>query len=103
LRYASDGDATIPSAIISRLIDEPTYLYPKLITRYRYRQVEKKQIPIEPDSARISKDVYFLVDNSCFYTPHKILLSFVATNKIGKLLTTENETTYFSQTFHLHR
>jgi len=97
LRYASDGDATIFSAIISRLIDEPTYLYPKLITRYRYRQVEKKQIPIEPDSARISKDVYFIVDSSCFYTPHKILLSFVSTNKIGKVLTTENETsTLFS-------
>jgi len=92
LRYASDGDTTIPSAIISKLIDKPTYLYPKLITRYRYRQVEKKQISIEPDIARISKNIYFLVDTSCFYTPHKILLSFVATNKIGKVLTTESET-----------
>lgn len=90
LRYAYDGDNTIPSAIISKLIDKPTNLYPKLLTRHKYRQVEKEQLPIEPDQDRIHAKVYFLVDSSCFYTPHKTLLAFVASNGTTKILTTES-------------
>ncbi|KAF2961201.1 hypothetical protein [Fervidobacterium sp. 2310opik-2] len=78
LRYASDGDETIPLAIISMLISQPEKLYQELYVRYRDHLVKKDQIPIQPDENQLPGKVYFLVDKTCLYTPHKVLLSFFA-------------------------
>jgi len=40
--------------------------------------VKKDQIPIQPDENQLPGKVYFLVDKTCLYTPHKVLLSFFA-------------------------
>ncbi|MGQ9856101.1 MAG: hypothetical protein ACUVQF_05140 [Fervidobacterium sp.] len=86
LRYASDGDNTIPTIIISKLITSPTELYPRYIGRFRNREVEKKQIPIEPDEHRIDAKIYFLVNNTCFYQPQKTLITFVNEHKLGNII-----------------
>ena len=90
LRYANDGDITLPSMIISKLITRPTTLYPKLISRYKFKQIIREQIPVEPEPEKLTSDVYFLVDKTCFYNPHKTLLAFLATNRIGKLIILDN-------------
>jgi len=87
LRYASDGDIALPTMIISKLITSPAMLYPKLISRHKFQQIEKQQIPVEPDPERLESEVYFIVDKTCFYTPHKTLLTFLGTHDIGKVIT----------------
>ena len=86
LRYANDGDSTIPTIIISKLITSPTALYPKYTGRFRNKEIEKKQIPIEPDDHRIDAKVYFLVNNSCFYQPQKTLITVLNQHQLGNFI-----------------
>ncbi len=80
LRYASDGDEAIPLAIISMLVSQPEKLYHELYVRYKDHLVKNDQISLQPGENKLLGKVYFLVDKTCFYTPHKVLLSFFAKN-----------------------
>ncbi len=90
LRYASDGDETIPTAVLSYLIDKPTDLYPKLYVRYKDRLIPKSQIPVNPSERKINGDVYFLVDETCFYRPHKVILGFVSQYSLGTIVSSSD-------------
>ncbi|MCX7654233.1 MAG: hypothetical protein N2Z58_06120 [Fervidobacterium sp.] len=93
LRYASDGDDTIPSIILSYLVDQPVDLYPSLYVRYKNKLIKKQQIPITPSQNKIKGLVYFLVDNSCFYKPHKTILAFVSEYSLGKIICSSHQYT----------
>jgi len=86
LRYADDGDDTVSTMILSYLIDEPKNLYPSMYRRYKDSIVLAEQIPISPSENRLKGDVYFLVDQSCFYTPQRTILFFIAENQIGQCI-----------------
>lgn len=86
LRYADDGDDTMVTTILSHLIDEPKNLYPVLYRRYRDTTVVAEQMPIQPSEDKLKGDVYFLVDQSCFYPSQRTILFFLAENQIGIVL-----------------
>jgi len=86
LRYADDGDDTVVTTILSYLIDEPKNLYPSMYRRYKDSIVLAEQIPISPSENRLKGDVCFLVDQSCFYTPQRTILFFIAENQIGRCI-----------------
>ncbi|MGC8956099.1 MAG: hypothetical protein ACP5JS_08470 [Fervidobacterium sp.] len=91
LRFAEDGDETIPTIIVSSLITEQMNLYPRLFVRYEDRLVEKSQIPIQPGDKKLRGRIYFLVDNSSFYTPIKVLITNVLENNLGTVVATQEE------------
>ncbi|MFN6992223.1 MAG: hypothetical protein ACK4MM_05830 [Fervidobacterium sp.] len=91
LRYAKDGDETLITALLSYLISEPKYLYPKLYVRYKDRLILKEQMPIISSERKIRGKVYFIVDRTCFYQPHKVLLGFLSENPIAKVISTDKE------------
>lgn len=86
LRYADDGDDAMVTTILSHLIDEPKNLYPSMYRRYKDSIVLAEQISITPSDNRLKGDVYFLVDQSCFYTPQRTILFFIAENQIGSCM-----------------
>ncbi|MEN3041878.1 MAG: hypothetical protein ABDH59_01005 [Fervidobacterium sp.] len=93
LRYASDGDDTIPSFILSHLVNQPVNLYPSLYTRHKDKLIKKEQIPITPSQNRIKGSVYFLIDNTCFYRPHRTILAFVSEYSLGKIISSSQQYT----------
>ncbi len=92
LRYADDGDDAMVTTILSHLIDEPKNLYPSMYRRYKDSIVLAEQIPMTPSDNRLKGDVYFLVDQSCFYTPQRTILFFIAENQIGQFIGSIPET-----------
>jgi len=92
LRYADDGDDAMVTTILSHLIDEPKNLYPSMYRRYKDSIVLAEQIPMTPSDNRLKGDVYFLVDQSCFYTPQRTILFFIAENQIGQCIGSIPET-----------
>ena len=92
LRYADDGDDAMVTTILSHLIDEPKNLYPSMYRRYKDGIVLAEQMPISPSDIRLKGDVYFLVDQSCFYTPQRTILFFIAENQIGQCIGSIPET-----------
>lgn len=91
LRYAKDGDETLITALLSYLISEPKYLYPKLYVRYRDKLILKEQMPLISSERKIRGKVYFIVDKTCFYQPHKILFGFLSENPVAKIISTDRE------------
>lgn len=90
LRYASDGDETIPTIILSYLIDKPTDLYPKLYIRYKDKLIPQYQIPVNPSDRKINGNVYILVDETCFYKPHKVIIGFVSQYSLGTIVSSSD-------------
>lgn len=84
LRGACDGDEAVVVKLISHLIEKPTELFPKLVGRHGDRSIVVQQIPVEP-SDKIKGTVRFLFDDTCFYTPHKILAAFLLTNDVAEV------------------
>lgn len=91
LRYAKDGDETLPILILSYLISEPRILYPKLYIRHKDKLILKEQLPIIPADKKIKGQVYFIVDSTCFYKPHKVLIGFLSENSIATIVSTDRE------------
>uniref|UniRef100_A0A7C4VT65 Uncharacterized protein n=1 Tax=Fervidobacterium thailandense TaxID=1008305 RepID=A0A7C4VT65_9BACT len=85
LRFAEDGGEVLVTRIISHLIEQPTNLYPTLLSRYNNQIVSMEQIPIEP-SEKIKGKVSFIFDSTCFYTPHKIIAAFLMTQRVAEIV-----------------